>query len=210
MLIEVIGVAGSGKSTLCGSLKSQNPKMSLSPKLARARMIHWIFVYTMLHGWKIFLKSKKGSFSSNLKLYLHMKCTLRELKKKSSSQTVFDQGIIYQFASYKYFGFGDSSSEYLTSVFDDIVKTYLCYLNILVYLKIQDTLALERVSKRSSYHMLNDFSELNKADFIAYYQDYYDSVVQIAGQCGCKVVEVDTSYKTPDQVKEIVSLSLAS
>jgi len=210
MIIEIIGLAGAGKSTLTDSLKNSK-KFDFSPSISLPKLatLHWQFAYGLKHIIPLLFYSKKGYLLQNIKLILHMNSMLKTLKKSEFKNIkLFDQGIIYQYASYCYFGFNIKGRSYLDDVFEKTVKEYLCIVNSIIYLKVNDEIALKRVATRKSYHMLNEFSEQEILDFISYYSTYYEQVIELANKYDVSVIEIQTSNKTAQEVHYDVQQAL--
>jgi len=167
-IIEICGVAGSGKSTLYRSLRDElmNDGVALYD---HQFPVHRKLRQLPLGMWRLapilpWIRIDK-SFWDRFKLLLYLEMLVNELsgrKDQNSGLIVFDQGPIFVHAALM--------AREVVSVNDLHVRSWLFsnfrrFANVidgLIWLDAPNAILLERVATRSTYHVLSTFSKEEK------------------------------------------------
>ena len=190
MIIELVGLPGSGKSFLCEELendlkKNKNKvlnitKFSYKTTIGKILRKYFCFISNYQHNYNKHIKCINDIINTNIKnkydiniridVYIERIAILLELYKKNKKIYLLDEGIIhYLIIMSIYFGLDNS-------ILKELVKYVYNYISkddfIVVYNKIEVEECIQSIKNRNRRDCAFDF--FNDKDLKRFLKDYYD------------------------------------
>jgi hypothetical protein len=220
-LIEIIGPAGAGKTTLCNLLNQPENEIRLRnfPDIRKAANVPFFILYgsrliptvidhpsncdrwisrrefawlTILNGW------------SNI---------LQKELKRSNGIILLDQGPIYLLTETREFG-----PEYLRKkkaakrFWSDLYSQWADVLDMVVWLDAADVDLTERIRSRDKEHPVKDRSIETTLEFLICYRKAYERVISCltAKHPELKILRFDTSQTSPLEIASKLLIEFGS
>jgi thymidylate kinase len=199
---EIIGLPGSGKSTITKKLQFQLKANTNITLKKYPKIFFSVLIFNFPQIISIYFKSKKYKYVLN---FILLKITLKliensiKLKKNlSSNNYIFDQGPLFQLAMgikenlWDDFKFQKKSLNLLTE-----------YLDCVIYLGAPDEVLWKRVKEREQSHQLK---EGEYKVFIEFCQNYQEIFSRIKNNNSFKTITYDTSNNSIEKIINEISL----
>lgn len=209
-LIEVIGPAGAGKTTLSQALRNTLPSIKYE-ELPQVRSFSNLpfFIKNVLPLIPAALRkaSPDDRFATRRELawmaILNGWPDLLAKKEALHCQTMLlDQGPIFLMAALAEFGPENLKPHRLSEWWEATFMRWSHMLDLLIWLDASDEVLSSRVHTRKSYHVMKDAPDSEFCDFLARFRRIYDFLVtQMARRnSSLQVVRIDTGPLTPAEV----------
>ena len=218
-IVEVVGPAGAGKTTLCKILSRYNDFISLSNfpdvrKISSSPFFIW-------NGLQI------SPALLNLSQHNKKKLTRREfawlsilngwsgvLQKELQKNKVIllDQGPVYLLTEAREFGPEFLREKKAEKYWKDLYSRWADSLNMVIWLDAADTELLKRIRSREKEHVVKNEMDGTAFAFFARYRNAYTRTIGNinANQCGLKILRFDTSQKSPQEIANQLLLEFES
>jgi len=204
-IIEVVGLAGVGKSTLTNELIDNYPgsygRYRLN-KLRYAFTIIMTFIY--ISPLLIFLLFKK-KVRNPLKPLLHFEASINNLEKIKNSKhgtLILDQGPIFGFVSMSMYELDYSGFKYIKNRYHNNIKRFGQLLDGVIYLSAPIDELVVRVDKRDSKHQLKTLEIKDKHRFYERYEARYITLLsEVKDKYNVPVCTIDSSKHGINEVK---------
>lgn len=211
IIIEVIGLAGAGKSTLTKAMFESIDHNLGSYRLAKARAVFRVLL-AIFRALPLILM--KGKTRIGLKQWYwlgHFEASIYDLHRRSQiagkQVLILDQGPIFEFIAIKRYLLSGRYGDYLASVYLTLLQKFYASIDAIVYLQAPDSVLLKRVMARSSSHLLKEMSEDDQRGQMAFYRTEYNNIFSAATATGVSVVTLDTElYGESEMLKETLKL----
>ena len=208
-IVEVVGPAGAGKTTLCKILSRYNGSISLSNfpdvrKISFAPFFIWNGLQiapTLLNLSRVDKrKLTRREFAWLSILYGWSGVLRKELNKKET--ILLDQGPVYLLTEVREFGpefLGEKKAEKL---WQDLYSRWADFLNMVIWLDASDNELLKRIRSRDKEHVVKNESDETAIAFLARYRNAYTRTISnLAGNhCGLKILRFDTCQRSPQEI----------
>lgn len=218
-IVEIVGPAGAGKSTLCHALGTGSAFIQLGnfPDVRKMSAVPF------------FIRNGIQTFSSLSRLPRRQgrKLTRREfawlsilngwtviLQKelRNNKVIILDQGPVYLLAEMSEFG-----PEYLKrpnaeSLWLNLYSRWADTLDMIVLLDAPDADLLKRIRSRDKEHVVKNESAETTFDFLAGYRKAYEKTISglLANGSHLKILRFDTSQKSPQEIADQFLFQLTS
>jgi len=201
--LELVGPAGSGKSTLYRALALQRP--AIAPGVPFGGLGHLRVglrhVASLLPAWLAsgdrFLDEKERRSLS----YVVGWAEGVERGPAGSALAVFDHGPLFRIARLRAFGPRLVESAAFRRWSEDAVRRWARLLDAVVWLDAPDALLAERIDARDERHRMQGGEAGETQRFLARYRVAYDALLaEFVAAGGPEPIRVDTSRETPDAI----------
>jgi hypothetical protein len=211
-VVEIIGPAGAGKTTLFTALRNYPEKILLSdfPDVRRVADSPFFVRYGLQLFPSLYHLSRKTSRPLSRREFAWMSIikgwpfVLQKDLQKNHKIIVLDQGPVYLLAEMREFGPAYLLHEDARNFWQEIYCRWAATLDLIVWLDAEDIYLLERIQMRAKEHVVKHEPTPVVYDFLARYRRAYDYVVSELKNCpnGPQVLRFDTSIQ---RTAEIVS-----
>jgi hypothetical protein len=204
-LVELMGPAGAGKSTVFQSLLARDQTILVTPTLRHKRYAAVVAVNiasvlaTLLRHRAIDREDPREQV--RIMMYVQaLPRVLPELGSPGDSAIVFDQGPLFLLTR---FNFRD---ERLSTWWNRMVDTWAPLLDIVVFLDAPDDLLRERINTRDKWHALKGADGSSAFDVLRASRQVYERTLEAvaARPGGPAVLRFDTSARSADEIAEAI------
>ena len=207
LLVEVMGLAGSGKSTVFEELLRRRPEIEPRPVLTRLNRIP-ISAWTLASVLAYLVRARaltRRTAAQELRLMTYLQALPRVLDREGGPERtiVFDQGPVYLLARPRLQG------ERLRPWWNRTFEEWAGRLDAVVSLDAPDDVLLERIDARDKWHALKGRDREPAQEALTRTRAVYeDALARLASHAdGPTVVRFDTGRETAgDVVDGIVAL----
>ena len=205
ILIELCGLAGSGKSTTFNSLKIKRENLQFGYPISISR--HALFMLlAVICTAKIFIFSGfQGRFWKRYKCIIWLKTmeiALRNRQEVVSKNIIVEQGPIFLQAFLLGFGSNWAPKKCLRLWVDRSLLNWARYFKSVIYLNLSNDMIISRVRTRRKDHRLKDKSDKELQDFIEAYREVYAKILTVYEKSGVEVLKIDSGLCSIEEVAE--------
>ena len=207
LMVELVGVAGAGKSSLSRGLIQSDGRFVQGANLEVRKLRHMPFFFMN----SIFLLPNllRGSLSGRwftwqeIKMMVYLQGWHHVLERRSSSDrvVVLDQGPVFQLAWLRHYDPGNFGSPDLGAWWDEMLRRWATRLDLVIWLDAPDATLLSRIRGRTSWHVLKDMSEQEGLRFLAGFRRSYEEVItKFAAMGGPKVIRLNSNQNSSREI----------
>ena len=212
-LVEIVGVAGSGKTTLTRSLpRAGQPFRTVEPLRLRDRH-HRKTAVRAIPGLSMMLLANPLTAMrlgwTEFKLLLYLERWDRLIRGDPSLGgriAVVDQGPVYALARLETGERPFTGNRVLTGWLRRVVERWACAIDLIIWLDAADDALRARIVGRDQKHDVKDRSDVEIRAFLQGYRDAYERVTaQLSQAGGPDVIRFDTTTTGAAQLGERVA-----
>jgi adenylate kinase family enzyme len=215
MIVEIIGAAGAGKSSLAHYLQEQNTGVKLVQKLTFSRLEYYSFMLTHIPGLlnTVLRHRWQGRWLSwqeiNRLLYLQaMSMRLQEMARRWPL-LVLDQGPLYYLAELYEFGPIQFTSPDFSAWWQITLQEWAKTLDLVVWLDAPDQALIPRIWAHNKWHPIKECSGQAAELYLQRYRRAHQAVVSLLSIYGhTQVLPLHTHQLTiaeaADQVNQLL------
>lgn len=184
LIVELVGPAGAGKTTLARVLSQRDEKIRVAADLELRRGEHIsIFVGHAPFLLPLFLRRSRSSrwFTwDEIKAMVYLKAWPRVLSQSASNNgtvVLLDHGPIFKLAKLDAFGPERLKSKGFEKWWHSMFEKWAFTLDMVIGLDAPDTILVERINSRSGLHAVKGKSEREACKFLARYRASYKQIL---------------------------------
>jgi deoxyadenosine/deoxycytidine kinase len=208
LIVEIIGLAGTGKSTLSSALYLQSKKILASERLGVRKAKHrYFFIKQALLLLPTFLRlPRNGRWFTNeeIKKMVYLNGWHRVLKRQglnNNATILVDQGAIFKLATLYGFGPEKLKDQGFNKWWDQMFEQWASTLDMVVWLDGPDDILIERIISRDSSHLVKELSTQEARKFFSDYRSAYNYIIaKLTSIEDITVLRFDTSYQSPEDI----------
>lgn len=210
LIVEIIGLAGAGKTTLARTLCQQDKKVVPGERIQvkNVRYIPFFVRHAFLSLPIIFSQARLDRCFTwdELKKVIYLKGWHRVLKQQrwnNNAVIIIDHGPIFELA--KLYGFGPDrlKSQKFEKWWDSMFNQWAHTLDLVVWLDAPEEILIKRIRSRERQHSVKESPTQEACDFLVRYQSAYEYVIsKVTDLRDIKVFRVDTDCQSQ---KDIIS-----
>jgi thymidylate kinase len=201
-LVEIVGVAGSGKSTMLRALRGALGLHEPPYRLPRWRSLPHVAGAAARSLVPLLAEPHPGWFWFELKLLATYEAMVADFAaRRPETPVLLDQGPIYTYvAATRTVLLGDQRSQLRPRLVRTLDRFGGC-LDAVVWIDASDDVLVERIRGRDQDHMIKARSEDEILAFLAEYRAAYGALLErFAEVHGVPVLRFDTSAEPPERL----------
>ena len=210
LIMELVGPAGAGKTTLSRVLTHRNPKIQIGSdiELRKTKYVPVILRNT-ISLLPVFLRQIRHGrrFTwDEIKYLLYLEGwpdVLRQEATDRTSTVLLDHGPVFKLATLNEFGPENLKTDDFEIWWNRMFKQWASTLDMVIWLDAPDLVLDQRINSRDQRHSVKGRSESEVVHFLARYRTSYEEILaklRIAG--GPRLLQFDTSRTSIEQVAE--------
>jgi len=209
-VVEIVGPAGAGKTTLFRELRNYPEQIRLStfPDVNKAADAPFFIQHGLQLVPDLFRLSRRNSRKLSRREFAWMSILkgwpfiLQRDLIKSPQVIVLDQGPVYLLAEMREFGPEYLREQDAEKLWQKLYTRWATTLGMIVWLDAADIYLLERIRTRNKGHVVKNESAPIVYDFLARYRRAYDYVLSRleANMGGPRVLRFDTSGQRSGEI----------
>ena len=213
LIMELVGPAGGGKTTLSRALIQHDEDIVLGPDIELRKISHIpVFIRSISSSLPLFLDQRKTNNRqptwTELKDIAYLEGWPQVLKRIPASSrkiVLLDQGPVFRMATLYGFGPAVFKSEESQTWWHHLYKQWASTLDLLIFLDTSDAILMERINTRTKKHGIKGKSELETQKYLMQYRMSYKNVLSELSLCnGPTILEFDTSKTSIEQIVDEV------
>ena len=210
LIMELVGPAGAGKTTLSRALSQRDNNVVLGPDIELRKVSHIpVFIRSVSSSLPLFLDQRNSNRQptwTELKDIAYLEGWPQMLKRMPSSNNkiiLLDQGPVFRMATLYEFGPALLKSEESKTWWHHLYKQWASALDILIFLDTSDSILMERINTRTKKHDLKGSPELEAQQFLTQYRRSFDAVLtKLKSYNGPTILQFDTSKISIEQIAD--------
>ena len=216
--MELVGLAGAGKTTLSRALSRRSEKIQIGAEIELRKLKHIpVFVRNAPPLLPIILHWSRDSRSftwEEIKYLVYLNGwphVLGQQAARGDGTILLDHGPIFKLATLNAFGPEYLKTESIETWWNNMFKQWASTVDIVIWLDAPDTILEKRINSRSQRHAVKGKTEAEVLQFLARYRMSYEEILaKLMTDCGPALFRFDTSQTTLEQVVDEVLLTVAS
>jgi shikimate kinase len=212
LIMELVGPAGAGKTTLSRALIQHDEDIVLGPDIELRKISHiHVFISSISSSLPLFFDQRKSNRRltwTELKDIAYLEGWTQVLKRMPSSNgkiVLLDQGPVFRMATLYEFGPAVLKREESKTWWHHLYEQWASSLDILIFLDTSDRILMERINTRTKKHDVKGKSELETQKYLMQYRMSFKDVLTKLSLCnGPTILEFDTSKISIEQIVDEV------
>jgi deoxyadenosine/deoxycytidine kinase len=207
-VIEIVGPAGAGKSTLSKALCRRDQRIAPGVHLSKPGFVPFFIRNTLLF-LPLYLRRYRRTRWFDWKetrSMVYLKAWLPLLKRHTSHHTLtlLDDGAIFRLVRLREFGPEITRSQLFESWWNEVFDEWVAALNLVIWLDAPYEVLTQRIDARHRWHRMKGKSHYEMYEFLARYCAAYEKVLANLTANGAALLRFDTHRESPDQIAEKV------
>lgn len=206
--MEVVGLAGAGKSTLSQALYRQDLTIVASDRLRvrNLRRIPFMVSQAFLLLPTLFGRPRNGRWFTmeEVKQLIYLKGWNRVLRRQSTDDNrviLIDQGPVFKLATLRGFGPDQLKSRGFVRWWDTMFNKWANTLDMIVWLNAPDEVLLKRICARDKSHLLKRDATREGRNYLSIYRSCYEYVIDgLTAHNTVRLLHFDTSRQSIERI----------
>lgn len=213
-VLEIIGVAGSGKTTLSRALARRDGRVRTGIPLSRIEPIrlYLCIAAKLLPAYLLHHRHTRWFTREEARAIGYLEAWRRKVQKRDAGGdaiTVLDHGPIYRLVLLKAFGPPLTEDHSFRHWWDDAVSRWGASLDLIIWLDASSDVLKKRLRSREQNHVLKKQSEQEVDHFLGRYRAAYEHVAAaLLSSSGVPLLRFDTNLQSPDRTADAVLTAL--
>lgn len=209
-IVELVGPAGAGKTTLSRFLSQCDKKIQTAPEIELRKIEHIpIFLADIPFLLSIFLRRSRSSrwFTwEELKYIVYLRRWPRLLRHQATDNDtvlLLDHGPVFKLATLNEFGPEKINCQSVKDWWGDVLDQWARTLDMIIWLDAPDSVLMERINHREQRHDVKAKSEQEVFQFLTRYRCSYEQVLAKLTANGRPILlRFDTNQVSIEQITD--------
>ena len=211
-VVEIIGPAGAGKSTLCQLLAQSSDHLQLQnfPDVRNIKDAPFFIANGLQLTPSLLRLYRPGSRHLNRREFAWLailkgwSSLLRQEPHNDGKMVILDQGPVYLLAEMRLFGPDYLRQKRAEQFWQDFYRRWGETLYMVISLDAEDSILMDRIRNRQQEHVVKDQPESVVYEFLQKYRTEYESLLSnfTSLNNGFKVFQYDTGNQRPNEIAE--------
>ena len=181
-VVEILGPAGAGKTTLIDALCQSHPRLQMGTYLHQVTpMAAWLGNLLWLLPIVLSQHRQDRPFSrKELREMIYLRAwyqALTDSPRSPSLATVFDHGPLFRLARFRDFGPDTCQNQQFQQWWNTALQQWAMLLDLIIWVDAPDSILLERIQTRSIAHQLKGKTDPEGYEFLTRYRKTYDQIM---------------------------------
>jgi adenylate kinase family enzyme len=218
LVVEVMGPAGSGKSTLSRALSERDDNIApdIDVRLSKLDKIPFVIgnivrllpTYLRRHRHSRWFDRRETRSMAYLQAGLQL---LEQEAPDDDTVTVLDHGPIYRLAFLREFGPEITTSHTYRRWWSNLLKQWGARIDMIVWLDAPDVLLLQRIRARDSWHAVKGKSDREAYDILRRYREAFErTLAEFLDVRRARVLRFDTGQLSTEEIADEVLAAFAA
>ena len=216
--MELVGLAGTGKTTLSRALSRRSEKIQVGAEIELRKLKHIpVFVRNTPQLLPIILHRSRYSrwFTwEEIKYLVYLEGwphVLEQQAARGGAAILLDHGPVFKLATLNAFGPEYLKTERIEVWWKNMFKQWASTVDIVIWLDAPDAILEKRINSRRQRHAVKGKTEMEVLQFLARYRMSYEQILaKLMTDGGPALFQFDTSQTTIEQVVDEILLTIAS
>jgi len=212
LVVELVGPAGAGKTTLSQVLVQYSEKMIVGAEISLRNKEHLLVFLRNFHSVLPILMARNGSGRSftwdEVKAMIYLKGWPRVLKQQAARSNIIvllDHGPIFKLATLYEFGPERLRSQACQRWWSDMLTEWAGLLDMVIWLDAPNSVLETRINHRDQRHLVKGKPEPEAREFLERYRTSYEQMLEkLTTNGGPTLFQFDTSQTSIEQIAENV------
>ena len=208
LIVEVIGLAGAGKSTFARTLCLESEQFTMGSYLdvRNPRHVPYMVRHTLLSLPTILRKPRQGRWFTLRELtkvvYLDgWNRTLKSNNSDNSATIIIDQGPIYEMATLYSFGPEELRNPRYNLWWGNLFERWAQTIDMVIWLVAPMEILIERIHSREKWHPVKESSVREMRKYLSRYQSAYEYVMsELLANHDISVLQLSTGSNTVEDI----------
>lgn len=206
LVVELVGLAGAGKTTLSKALTQSNPQITSKLALPRGQMNRHLFAHTLtfLPGHLRHCLQQRWFTREELRGLIYLTAWPEFLSRpsgRSQSIQLLDLGPIYRLAFLQEFGPPLTREPRFAHWCSETLRRWHTVLDLVIWLDAPNAVLLERINTREKDHLVKARSAAESEAFFSRYRAGFERVLaQLPAHNGPAILRFDTSQNSVERI----------
>jgi len=218
LIVELVGLAGSGKTTLSRALNHESEKIQIGAEIELRKLKHIpVFVRNTLPLMPVILhrsRNSRGFTWEEIKYLVYLNgwpYVLAQQAAHGGEAILLDHGPVFKLATLNVFGPEYLKTERAEPWWNTMFKQWASTVDIVIWLDAPDAILEQRINSRNQRHAIKGKTEAEALQFLARYRTSYEQILaKLMTHGGPALFQFDTSKTTIEHVADEVLLTIAS
>jgi shikimate kinase len=218
LIVEIVGLAGAGKTTLERALSRRDGNNLVVADLGLRKRKHIpIFVSHVPYLLPLFLRRRRSSrwFTwDEMKALVYLKAWPRVVRQQASNDgplVLLEHGPVFKLATLNAFGPEKLQSQGFEPWWHSMFEQWALTLDIVIWLYAPDKILVERINARHKRHAVKGKSEREAYEYLMRYQKSYEQILaKLTAYGKPALLAFDTSQASIEQIVDEVLVTCQS
>jgi thymidylate kinase len=207
-VIEILGLAGTGKTTLSNLLSQHNKKVSVGVRLRKISYVPCYINLAHLYLPVYFDRNRKSRriTRGEIRAMVYLEAWHHALEReepKNGTIHILDHGPIYRLALLREFGPESLKSQRFSNWWGRMLYRWSSTLDMIVWLDAPDSILLKRIHKRNRWHIVKDLADEEGLEYLTRFRQAFEQIVaMLPTGNGPTIVRLDTDREPESRTVE--------
>lgn len=210
MVVEIVGPAGAGKTTLCRALAQHEPAIRVGLSL-RAPQYWPLFVSKSFQALPIFLQKPEQQRWFTFRewrtiVYIQVLWQVLNITRWPQPTTiVLDQGPVHKLIGLRGFNVGAQHLSGFACWWEQTLQQWAATLCLVIHLDADAPVLMERIHRRDKWHRIKEMPTPNAQELLFGKRAAFEqTITQLTTNGGPKVLRFNTKEESLEQIVEQV------